>query len=74
MLSSTWKPQGKLWVEGYRGVVTQLGFGMLSNWIGEFAPEIRGKLRIQNHSERYRSNMENTALSVQLVKIESIVN
>ena len=51
MLSSIWKPQGKLWVDGYRGVVTQAGFGMLSNWIGEFAPEIRGKLKRQNHAE-----------------------
>ena len=51
MLSGIWKPQGKLWVEGYRGVVTQVGFGMLSNWIGEFAPEIRRKLKLQNHAE-----------------------
>jgi hypothetical protein len=45
MLSSVWKPQGKLWVEGYHGVLTQVGFGMLSNWIGEFAPEIKRKLK-----------------------------
>jgi len=51
MLSSTWKPQGKLWVEGYRGIVTQAGFGMLSNWIGEFAPEIKRKLKLRNHAE-----------------------
>jgi len=57
MLSSTWKPQGKLWAEGYRGVVTQAAFGMLSNWIGEFAPEIRGKLKPQRHTEPYRVGM-----------------
>ena len=45
MLSSVWKPQGKLWAEGYHGVLTQVGFGMLSNWIGEFAPEIKRKLK-----------------------------
>ena len=52
MLSSVWKPQGKLWAEGYHGVMTQVGFGMLSNWIGEFAPEIRRKLKRQNLAER----------------------
>ena len=47
MLSSVWKPQGKLWTDGYHGVLIQAGFGMLSNWIGEFAPEIGRKLRRQ---------------------------
>jgi len=51
MLSSVWKPQGKLWAEGYHGVLTQVGFGMLSNWIGEFAPEIRRKLKLQSLAE-----------------------
>jgi hypothetical protein len=45
MVSSVWKPQGKAWSEGYSGVLTQATFGMLSNWIGEFAPEIRRKLK-----------------------------
>jgi hypothetical protein len=45
MLSSVWKPQSKLWTEGYHGVLTQAGFGMLSNWFGEFAPEIGRKLK-----------------------------
>jgi hypothetical protein len=45
MLSSVWKPQGNLWREGYDSVLTQGGFGMLSNWIGEFAPEIRRKFK-----------------------------
>ena len=44
MVSSVWKPQAKLWSEGYSGVLTQATFGMLSNWLGEFAPEIRRKL------------------------------
>jgi hypothetical protein len=47
MLSSVWKPQGKLWTDGYQGVLTQGGFGMLSNWVGEFAPEIRNKFKRQ---------------------------
>ncbi len=47
MLSSVWKPQSKLWTEGYQGVLTQAGFGMLSNWFGEFAPEIGRKLKRQ---------------------------
>lgn len=47
MLSSVWTPQGKLWTEGYHGVLTQAGFGMLSNWIGEFAPEIGRRLKRQ---------------------------
>jgi hypothetical protein len=45
MMSSLWQPQDKLWKDGYDGVLTQAAFGMLSNWVGEFAPEIRRKLR-----------------------------
>jgi len=45
MLSSTWKPKEQVWKEGYQGVLTQATFGMLSNWIGEFAPEITRKLK-----------------------------
>jgi len=48
MLSSVWKPQGRLWTEGYEGVLTQAGFGLLSNWVGEFAPEIKRKLKRNN--------------------------
>lgn len=44
MLSSTWQPHANLWHEGYEGVLTQAAFGMLSNWVGEFAPEIRSQL------------------------------
>ena len=44
MLSSTWEPRSNLWKEGYESALTQAAFGMLSNWVGEFAPEIRGQL------------------------------
>lgn len=44
MLSSVWQPQSKPWVEGYNCVLSQAGIGVLSNWVGEFWPEI--KLRI----------------------------
>jgi hypothetical protein len=43
-LSSTWEPRSHLWKEGYESVLTQAAFGMLSNWVGEFAPEIRSQL------------------------------
>jgi len=52
MLSSVWRPESKLWTEGYHGVVTQAEFGMLSNWIGEFAPEIARKLKFARVSAR----------------------
>ena len=39
-ISSTWKPHSIAWTEGYRSVFTQVGFGVLSNWLGEFAPDI----------------------------------
>jgi hypothetical protein len=39
-ISSTWKPRSNAWAEGYRSVFTQIGFGMFSNWLGEFAPDI----------------------------------
>ena len=44
MLSSTWQPHASMWHEGNEGVLTQAAFGMLSNWVGEFAPEIRSQL------------------------------
>jgi hypothetical protein len=47
MLSSLWQPKGQLWEDGFRGVETQIGSGMLSNWIAEFAPEIERRLRRQ---------------------------
>jgi hypothetical protein len=39
-ISSTWKPNQQGWAEGYRSVITQAGFGMLTNLLSEFAPEI----------------------------------
>jgi hypothetical protein len=45
MLSSVWKPKHQPWTNGYHSVLTQAAFGMLSNWIGEFAPEIGRKLK-----------------------------
>jgi hypothetical protein len=47
MLSSLWKPNGQLWTDGWQGVGTQVGLGMLSNWIAEFAPEIERKLKLR---------------------------
>lgn len=55
MLSSTWQPRGRMWHEGYEGVLTQAAFGMLSNWVGEFAPEIRGQLEQRRSRFRRRS-------------------
>jgi len=45
MLSSLWKPNGQLWTDGWQGVGTQIGLGMLSNWVAEFAPEIERRLK-----------------------------
>jgi hypothetical protein len=44
MLSSLWKPNAQLWTDGWQGVETQIGLGMLSNSVAEFAPEIERKL------------------------------
>jgi hypothetical protein len=44
MVSSIWEPGSKLWEEGYESVLTQAAFGMLSNWVGKFAPEIKSQL------------------------------
>ncbi len=49
-ISSTWKPRHNAWAEGERGMMTQAGFGILANWVGEFAPEIVRVLR-RNHGE-----------------------
>lgn len=40
MTASLWKPGGKAWIAGYQSVFTQAGFGILTNWIGEFSSEI----------------------------------
>ena len=39
VISSTWKPQSDLWGQGYHSMLTQAGFGIVSIWIAEFAPE-----------------------------------
>jgi hypothetical protein len=44
MLSSVWKPKGKIWSDGFKAVSTQAGLGMLFNWLGEFAPDLTRKL------------------------------
>src|SRR5271166_1553849 len=45
LLSSLWMPNDQLWKDGFRGVETQIGLGMVSNWIAEFAPEIERRLK-----------------------------
>jgi len=45
MLSSLWMPNSQLWKDGLRGVESQIGLGMVSNWIAEFAPEIERGLK-----------------------------
>jgi hypothetical protein len=44
-ISSTWKPNQQAWTDGYRSVITQAGFGIVTNVISEFAPEIFGIFR-----------------------------
>jgi hypothetical protein len=44
MIASTWKPGSGAWERGSYGILAQAGFGVLSNWVGEFAPEIRRAL------------------------------
>jgi hypothetical protein len=40
-ISSLWFPGSpKPWVEGYQAMITQAGWGLVSNCVGEFAPEI----------------------------------
>jgi hypothetical protein len=39
-ISSMWKPKHEVWAESYRSAITQAGFGVLSNLLSEFAPEI----------------------------------
>lgn len=41
MISSTWKPPAGIWQQGARGMMTQAEFGLVSNWLEEFYPEIR---------------------------------
>ncbi len=40
-VSSLWFPgKPSPWVEGYQAMITQAGWGLAANWIGEFAPDI----------------------------------
>jgi hypothetical protein len=40
-ISTVWYPsKTDPWVEGYQAMILQAGWGMASNWVGEFAPEI----------------------------------
>lgn len=58
MISSAWKPRADVWEQGSRGVLTQVAFGLLSNWVAEFSPEISRVL----HGKRLHSQ-EAEALS-----------
>lgn len=50
MIAGTWKPQSRdLVAEGYHSVITQAGFGVAANLVGEFAPEIRRLLGGKKH-------------------------
>jgi hypothetical protein len=40
-ISSEWRPgTSSPWVEGYQAMITQAGWGLVTNWFGEFAPDI----------------------------------
>ena len=46
VVAGTWKPRDRdLVAEGYRAVMTQVGFGFGANWLAEFAPDITRILR-----------------------------
>jgi hypothetical protein len=48
-ISSTWKQGQKPVVEGYQYVYVQIGAGLVSNWVGEFAPEIGRMIPRRKH-------------------------
>jgi hypothetical protein len=51
VVAGTWKPKERdLVAEGYRGVITQVGFGIAANWVGEFAPDITRIVRRKKES------------------------
>jgi len=53
VVAGTWKPANRdLLAEGYRGAITQVAFGCLANWVGEFAPDITRKLRKKKPESR----------------------
>jgi hypothetical protein len=44
-VGSTWKPNHPNALhEGYRGTITQIGFGFAANWLSEFAPDIMAEI------------------------------
>jgi len=46
VIEGTWKPANRdLLAEGYRSVITQVGFGCLANFVGEFAPDVLRALK-----------------------------
>jgi len=46
VVAGTWQPGNpSLLTKGYQGVVTQVAFGVCSNWLGEFAPDIKRVVR-----------------------------
>jgi hypothetical protein len=46
VLAGTWQPENpSLLTKGYQGVITQAAFGVSANWLGEFAPDIKRRLR-----------------------------
>lgn len=46
VVAGTWKANDRdLVAEGYRGLITQATFGLVANWLGEFAPDVLHKLR-----------------------------
>lgn len=52
VVAGTWKPDNRdLLAEGYRGAITQVGFGCLANWVGEFAPDIMRVLKRKKTSQ-----------------------
>lgn len=45
-ISTAWYPsKPNAWVEGYQAMILQAGWGVASNWVGEFAPEIERILK-----------------------------
>jgi hypothetical protein len=49
--ASAWQPGNQRWdVKGYQAAVTQVPFGMVMNWIGEFAPDMARAFRKHRES------------------------
>jgi hypothetical protein len=45
-ISSAWYPsKPNAWVEGYQAMILQAGWGLATNWVGEFAPEVTRTLK-----------------------------